>query len=59
MAPQDVLRQLPGVHAHNYRKLMNSVTNVKELSELSVEALTELIGGQNAQKLHAFFHKRQ
>ena len=32
MTPQDLLRQLPGVHAHNYRKLMNSVLNLQELA---------------------------
>ena len=38
MTPQDFLRTLPGVHAHNYRRLMNSVTNLRELSEKSEQA---------------------
>ena len=59
MTPQDLLRQLPGVHPHNYRKLMNSVANLRELSEQSIERLTELIGVQNARLLHTFLHRRQ
>eukprot|EP00965_Chrysotila_dentata_P111333 3681086-Pleurochrysis_carterae.AAC.1 len=57
MAPQDMLRQLPGVHAHNYRKIMNSVTNLQELAGMSLQQLTEIMGAQNAQKLHEFLNR--
>ena len=57
MTPQDVLRTLPGVHAHNYRKLMNSVANLRELSEKSAAALAPIIGAQNAKLLHEFLHR--
>ena len=33
MTPQDLLRQLPGVHPHNYRRLMNRVENLEELAK--------------------------
>ncbi|KAL1523711.1 hypothetical protein AB1Y20_018641 [Prymnesium parvum] len=57
MTPQDFLRQLPGVHAHNYRKLMNKVLNLRELSALSVEQLAAIIGVQNAKLLHDFLNR--
>ena len=57
MTPQDFLRQLPGVHAHNYRKLMNSVLNLRELSTRSVEELAPILGAQNAKQLHDFLHR--
>jgi DNA excision repair protein ERCC-4 len=57
MAPQDFLRQLPGVHAHNYRKLMNSVPNLQELAGRTQEQLSAIIGAQNGRLLHAFLHR--
>lgn len=57
MAPQDFLRQLPGVFAHNYRKLMNSVLNLQELSTRSREQLAAIIGAVNAKLLHDFLHR--
>ena len=52
-----VLRQLPGVHAHNYRKLMNSVLNLQELASRSQEQLAAIIGAQNGRMLHDFLHR--
>ena len=57
MTPQDLLRSMPGVHAHNYRRLMNAVTNMHELSQLSLGRLAELLGEQNARRLHTFLHQ--
>ena len=57
MAPQDFLRQLPGVHAHNYRKLMNSVPNLQELASRTQEQLAAIIGAQNGRLLHDFLHR--
>ena len=57
MAPQDFLRQLPGVHAHNYRKLMNSVPNLEALARKTRDELAALIGAQNARLLHDFLHR--
>ena len=57
MAPRDFLRQLPGVHAHNYRKLMNSVPNLQELASSSREHLAVVLGAQNARLLHDFLHR--
>lgn len=57
MTPQDMLRAMPGVHSHNYRRLMNAVTNLHELSTLSLARLAEIIGPQNARLLHTFLHQ--
>ena len=57
MAPQDFLRQLPGVFAHNYRRLMNSVLNLEELGAKSLDELAAIIGAQNGRLLHDFLHR--
>ncbi|KAL3892892.1 MAG: hypothetical protein SGPRY_014682, partial [Prymnesium sp.] len=57
MTPQDFLRQLPGVHAHNYRRLMNSVLNLRELSAKTIDELTPILGAHNAKLLHDFLHQ--
>ena len=57
MTPQDVLRTLPGVHLHNYRRLMNSVRNLRELASKTVAELSAILGPQNANLLHTFLHR--
>ena len=57
MTPQDVLRQLPGVHAHNCRRLMNEVPNLRELSTTSRDKLCTLLGAANGRQLHEFLHR--
>ena len=57
IAPQDVLRQLPGVHVHNCRQLMNSVLNLRELATKSRDELASVIGAQNGKLLHEFLHR--
>jgi hypothetical protein len=52
---REVLLSLPGVNVHNYRDVMSAVTNLAELSTLSVEQLTPLVGPVNAKKLYTFF----
>ena len=57
MVPQDFLRQLPGVHAHNCRRLMNSVTNLQELATKSRDELSTVLGQQNGRMLYDFLHR--
>lgn len=52
----DVLRKLPGINEHNYRKVPARVKNLAELSELSLEDMNEMLGKVCGKKLHAFFH---
>ena len=59
MTPQDVLRTLPGVHQHNYRRLMNAVRNLRELASKTAAELAAILGPQNASLLHAFLHREE
>uniref|UniRef100_M4BN67 ERCC4 domain-containing protein n=1 Tax=Hyaloperonospora arabidopsidis (strain Emoy2) TaxID=559515 RepID=M4BN67_HYAAE len=55
----DVLKKLPGVNEHNYRKVLASVRNLAELSRQSLDDLTALLGATNGKKLHTFINKTQ
>ncbi|TMW66423.1 hypothetical protein Poli38472_004188 [Pythium oligandrum] len=52
----DVLRKLPGINDHNYRKVLGRVRTLAELSRLSKDDLYSLLGKVNGQKLYSFFH---
>ncbi|KAJ0410113.1 hypothetical protein ATCC90586_001598 [Pythium insidiosum] len=52
----DVLRKLPGITDHNYRKVLARVRTLAELSRLSLEELTALLGQVCGKRLHTFFH---
>ncbi|OWZ18322.1 DNA repair endonuclease [Phytophthora megakarya] len=54
----DVLKKLPGINEHNFRKVLASVKNLAELSRQSLDELTELLGKANGKKLHTFFNSR-
>lgn len=53
-----MLLSLPGINTLNYRSIINNVENISELSEMTVEQLTPLIGPVNAKKLVGFFKRR-
>ncbi|KAF9930842.1 hypothetical protein FBU30_011209 [Linnemannia zychae] len=57
LTPQDILRSLPGITSKNYKKVMKSVENIRELAELDIENLTIIIGESSAKLLWDFFHK--
>ncbi|XP_069841519.1 DNA repair endonuclease XPF isoform X2 [Dendropsophus ebraccatus] len=55
--PQDFLLKMPGVNAKNCRAIMNHVKNIAELTMLSLERLSEIIGNSNtAKQLYDFIH---
>lgn len=55
--PQDFLLKMPGVNAKNCRAIMNHVRNIAELTTLSLERLSEILGNSNAAKqLYDFIH---
>ncbi|XP_066432304.1 DNA repair endonuclease XPF [Eleutherodactylus coqui] len=55
--PQDFLLKMPGVNAKNCRAIMNHVKNIAELTTLSLERLSEILGNSNtANQLHDFIH---
>jgi DNA excision repair protein ERCC-4 len=55
LTPQDLLLSLPGINSNNFRAVMNNVTDIAQLSQMSVQQLTPLIGPINAKKLATFF----
>ncbi|XP_073398989.1 DNA repair endonuclease XPF isoform X1 [Dendrobates tinctorius] len=55
--PQDFLLKMPGVNAKNCQAIMNHVKNITELTTLSLERLSEILGNSNmAKQLHDFIH---
>ncbi|XP_075686246.1 DNA repair endonuclease XPF [Rhinoderma darwinii] len=55
--PQDFLLKMPGVNAKNCRAIMNHVKNIAELTTLSLERLSEILGNSNtAKQLYDFIH---
>ncbi|KAF4323265.1 hypothetical protein BBO99_00001545 [Phytophthora kernoviae] len=54
-----VLKKLPGINEHNFRKVLASVKNLADLSRQSLDDLTKLLGKSNGRKLHTFFNKTQ
>ncbi|XP_077131281.1 DNA repair endonuclease XPF isoform X1 [Ranitomeya variabilis] len=55
--PQDFLLKMPGVNAKNCRAIMNHVKNITELTTLSLDRLSEILGNSNmAKQLHDFIH---
>ncbi len=56
VAPQDMLRRMPGVTARNVRVLMNNIKSLAELAETPLGRLTELIGDTQARQLFEFLN---
>jgi len=55
LTPQEILRSLPGVNAHNFLALLNHVKDLKHLTTMTESELAPLMGGQqNARKLRTF-----
>ncbi|XP_075422255.1 DNA repair endonuclease XPF [Ascaphus truei] len=55
--PQDFLLKLPGINAKNCRAIMNHVKSIAELTTLSQEKLSEILGNSNnAKQLYDFIH---
>jgi ERCC4-type nuclease len=48
---------MPGVTPQNINTIMNSVDSLNELSQLSYNKLTKLIGKQNAVLLYDFLNQ--
>lgn len=57
-AAKTMLMRLPGITAHNARKIMNECSSIANLSQLSREELRRLAGPVAGQKLFAFFRDR-
>ncbi|KAG0068403.1 hypothetical protein BGZ89_004769 [Linnemannia elongata] len=57
LTPQDILRSLPGITSKNYKQVMRHVESIRELAELDVASLSNIIGEGPAKTLWDFFHK--
>ncbi|GAA6043104.1 hypothetical protein JCM8097_008424 [Rhodosporidiobolus ruineniae] len=56
LAPQEILRSLPGVNSKNYRYLGSQVDNLESLAALGLTEVTQLIGQEPGKQLHGFLH---
>ncbi|KAL8283775.1 hypothetical protein RQP46_005207 [Phenoliferia psychrophenolica] len=56
-APQELLRNLPGITTTNYRYVMGKVENIEQLCELPLEGVQELIGAEKGRTLYRFLHQ--
>jgi DNA excision repair protein ERCC-4 len=56
LAPQDILRSLPGVNSKNYRYLGSQVENLETLAGMDLGALQALVGNEPAKQLFGFIH---
>mmetsp|Transcript_5998 Transcript_5998/g.10525 ORF Transcript_5998/g.10525 Transcript_5998/m.10525 type:complete len:666 (-) Transcript_5998:26-2023(-) len=54
---KNMLRRLPGVNAHNARKIMSECDSIASLSSLSREELRRIAGPVAGQKLFTFFRQ--
>lgn len=57
-AAKSMLLRLPGVNAHNARKIMSECDSIASLAQLSREELRRLVGPVAGQKLFTFFRDR-
>jgi ERCC4-type nuclease len=54
--PIEFLRRLPGITEANYRKVIDSVEDLHELSQMTQKQMQNLIGPLNGNKLYTFFN---
>lgn len=55
---QDVLLSLPGVNKHNVRAIITNVKNLYELSRMSEDALSAIVGTRSAKLLFEYFNQK-
>ena len=51
----EMLKRLPGINAHNWRKVSEAAGTLQELSSMSMKKLQQLLGKDNGTKLYRFF----
>lgn len=50
----DMMKKMPGIDDKNVRRIVNAIDCVADLTDMSQEQLTPLIGPVNAKKLYTF-----
>lgn len=53
---EEMLRALPGVTQKNYRAIMNRVGSLRELCELPLKELQNIMGDEPGKACHVFLH---
>ena len=53
----EMLRAIPGISGHNYRHVMANVDSIRQLVDLSQEALKRILGEENGSKAYNFMHR--
>lgn len=56
MSAEELLRCLPGINAKNVKDVMNKVESVKELCELELEKVQEILGMEPGKECWEFMH---
>lgn len=59
VAAEDLLRTFPGVTSKNVRYVMRRVGSVRELCEMSVEGVQEILGSEPGKACWEFLHRRK
>lgn len=54
----DMIQNIPGIDAINYHLIISKVKSVYELSKMSQDSLSELIGSEAARKVDKFFKRK-
>jgi len=54
--PKDVLETLPGINPINIQKVLSSVKNLHELSQMSLKEMENLLGTGSGKQLFDFFN---
>ncbi|CAG5123190.1 unnamed protein product [Candidula unifasciata] len=58
--PQDFVLRMPGINSRNFRLILNKFQNLYEVSQASLDSLTQVLGSSvHAQQLYDFLHKEQ
>ena len=56
---QEILLSLPGITIHNFRKVMDTVDSISELTQLSCKQLISILGNTCGKQLYFFFHQQR
>lgn len=57
--PKDLLMTLPGITQQNFRRVLHQVRDIAELSRMTTQRLTQVLGSQaNAKLLFDFFRRK-
>lgn len=54
--PMQFLRSLPGINSKNIRRIIDSVSTVRELVDLPLDVIVRLLGPENGKALYEFFN---